>query len=210
MLFQIKTLMKLSSEICKENLPWTNGNQSQQRLMNALVQLLNHYHSLDKISVQRLIAEAGASRSTFYRNFDDKPDFLNWVIDNLITGIRTAVNRTGLPGEPHPFQNYYRYLNQQRSFFQAFVTLNRWPEFSDAMFQSGFTLYYQQLKKLSSSVDPTILATYIVAAHIRLSHDWLIDDDPQTTEKMAEQTTILTRNGLLKGLGLDQLIKLPS
>lgn len=184
--------------------------KSQERLMAALARLLNQSQLLEKISVQDLITEAHVSRSTFYRNFDDKNDFQNWVIDNLISGIRSAVNRTGVPGQPHPFQNYYRYLNQQRAFFQAFVTLNRWPEFSDAMFQSGFKLYYEQLKDLSLPVDAIVLATYIVAAHVRLSFDWLISPDPEATEKMAAQTTILTRNGLLKGLGLDQAIKLPS
>lgn len=184
--------------------------KSQQRLMAALARLLNQTHSLEKISVQSLITEAQVSRSTFYRNFDDMADFQNWVIENLISGIRTAVNHTGIPGQPDPFQNYYRYLNQQRPFFQAFVTMNRWPEFSKAMFQAGFKLYYEQLKTRSLPVNATTLSSYIVAAHIRLSYDWLISDNPETTETMAAQTTILTQNGLLRGLGLDQAIKLPS
>lgn len=63
--------------------------KTKEALMEALVTLLKT-KSLDTISVRDLTREANVSRSTFYRNYLDKLDFLEQTMNTLIDGIKTA------------------------------------------------------------------------------------------------------------------------
>jgi AcrR family transcriptional regulator len=56
---------------------------TEQRLLTALEQLLKSGEIFTEISVQRIIAEAGVSRATFYFHFRDKSDLLIRLTDNL-------------------------------------------------------------------------------------------------------------------------------
>ena len=38
--------------------------------------------SLDRITVARIVERAGVTRQTFYRNFKDKYDLVNWIFDS--------------------------------------------------------------------------------------------------------------------------------
>ena len=39
--------------------------------------------SLDRITVARIVERAGVTRQTFYRNFKDKYDLVNWHFEQL-------------------------------------------------------------------------------------------------------------------------------
>jgi len=48
---------------------------------------------LDKISVSEIVAECGTTRQTFYRNFKDKYDLVNWYFDNI---VQKTIRKMGL------------------------------------------------------------------------------------------------------------------
>lgn len=39
---------------------------------------------LDKITVKDIVADCGLTRQTFYRNFKDKYDLVNWYFEKLV------------------------------------------------------------------------------------------------------------------------------
>ena len=39
---------------------------------------------LDKITVKDIVADCGLTRQTFYRNFRDKYDLVNWYFEKLV------------------------------------------------------------------------------------------------------------------------------
>ena len=41
-------------------------------------------HPLDKIAVTDIVTRSGMTRQTFYRNFQDKYDLINWYFDKLL------------------------------------------------------------------------------------------------------------------------------
>jgi AcrR family transcriptional regulator len=60
---------------------------TEQQLLTALEQLLKSGEIFTEISVQRIIAEAGVSRATFYFHFRDKSDLLIRLTGNLRTTL---------------------------------------------------------------------------------------------------------------------------
>ena len=39
---------------------------------------------VEKITVKEIVAECGTTRQTFYRNFQDKYDLINWYFDRIL------------------------------------------------------------------------------------------------------------------------------
>ncbi|MFC4772778.1 TetR/AcrR family transcriptional regulator [Enterococcus hermanniensis] len=183
--------------------------KSQQRLMRALADLLTSGKKLDQVSIKAIVNQAQVARSTFYRNFDSKDDFLDWVISEIETGILEAVQMEHGEIVEEPFKNYFRYLYQQREFIKAFVSYLNWPFLTEKMFLTATNLYEKELRGKQTIISATDLANYIVGAHVQVSRAWLMTADPRSPEKMATVLTTLTRDNLLKGFGIERLISLP-
>ncbi|AEV95839.1 Transcriptional regulator, TetR family [Pediococcus claussenii ATCC BAA-344] len=177
--------------------------------MGALANLVKGGKDISDVSISQLVKKAKVSRSTFYRNFDNKEDFLSWVSVQLEEGILNA-SRVNFGDEvENPFQNYFNYLNQNRYLYTAFVNTISWPTLVDRMYLVATNSYERLLKGNKSNIPVKDLATYIVGAHVHVTRVWLLEDNPRSPEQMAELLTALTRDGLLAGLGIDSVINLP-
>jgi AcrR family transcriptional regulator len=62
-------------------------------LLRAVDRLLDNGESYTELSVERLVAEAGLSRSTFYVYFEDKGDLLRALAEDVIVEIGGAGRR---------------------------------------------------------------------------------------------------------------------
>jgi len=65
----------------------------QAELLGAVESLLEGGESYTELSVERLVAEAGLSRSTFYVYFEDKGDLLRALAEDVIVEIGEAGRR---------------------------------------------------------------------------------------------------------------------
>lgn len=59
-----------------------SSEKSKYKFADALKRLMAHT-PLDKITVKEIVKECGLTRQTFYRNFLDKYDLVNWYFDKL-------------------------------------------------------------------------------------------------------------------------------
>lgn len=57
-------------------------NDTKLTIANALLILLKT-QPLNKITVTQITKEANLTRQTFYRNFEDKEDLVNWYFEKL-------------------------------------------------------------------------------------------------------------------------------
>ena len=55
----------------------------KQRLAEAMKECMRST-SVENITVKQIVETAGVSRQTFYRNFMDKYDLINWYFDRLL------------------------------------------------------------------------------------------------------------------------------
>jgi AcrR family transcriptional regulator len=65
-------------------------DEARQRLLDVVEKLLEEGESFTEISVERLVSEAGMSRSTFYVYFEDKGDLLRAWFEDITAEISDA------------------------------------------------------------------------------------------------------------------------
>lgn len=59
-----------------------NLDKTRNRFIDSLKQLMEK-KQLDKITVKEIVETSGMTRQTFYRNFKDKYDLVNWHFSQL-------------------------------------------------------------------------------------------------------------------------------
>ena len=75
----------------------TNGiiaERSKEAIASAMLEVMKIY-SYDEITVTQITQEAGLSRKTFYRHFNDKEQVLKYLFDSLYQECVEEIVRTG-------------------------------------------------------------------------------------------------------------------
>ncbi|MFB7141311.1 TetR/AcrR family transcriptional regulator [Gottfriedia sp. NPDC056225] len=178
---------------------------SKLKLMNALVELLS-WKELDQVTVMDLIRTANISRSSFYRNFVDKFEFLDWTMDYLLSGITPSkMNPKPTANDFYPY--FFNYFYQHRLFFRTFATQSTWPSFTAKLIASGKQAYEACFEdKATVNIPSSILANYIVNAHVGVILNWLCTDNPCPPDEMADYVTQITESVLQsRGTNLETL-----
>ena len=92
--------------------------RTRQKLAAAIKEEMEHT-SLDKITVTQIVERAGVTRQTFYRNFKDKYDLVNWHFEQLAQKSFTQMG-AGLTLREALIKKF-QFLKGERTFFtQAF------------------------------------------------------------------------------------------
>ena len=73
--------------------------------------------SVEKITVKEIVEECGTTRQTFYRNFQDKYDLINWYFDKILLESfeHMGEGRTVYEG----LVNKFHYIEKEKLFFRA-------------------------------------------------------------------------------------------
>ena len=61
----------------------TKGEKTKYRLARAMKECMKSA-SVEKITVTEIVETCGVTRQTFYRNFQDKYDLINWYFDRIL------------------------------------------------------------------------------------------------------------------------------
>ena len=86
------------------------------QLADALKQCMSKM-PVEKITVKEIVEECGTTRQTFYRNFKDKYDLINWYFDKILLESfeHMGEGRTVYEG----LVNKFYYIEDERLFFKA-------------------------------------------------------------------------------------------
>ena len=73
--------------------------------------------SVEKITVTEIVETCGVTRQTFYRNFKDKYDLINWYFDKILLESfeHMGEGKTVYEG----LVNKFHYIQQEKLFFKA-------------------------------------------------------------------------------------------
>ena len=66
-----------------------NQDRTREKLARAIKEEMERA-PLDKITVTQIVERAGVTRQTFYRNFQDKYDLVNWHFEQLASRWASA------------------------------------------------------------------------------------------------------------------------
>ena len=74
---------------------------------------------VEKITVKEIVEACGVTRQTFYRNFQDKYDLINWYFDKLVLQSFEQIGMGNTVGESLT-QKFEFILNEKAFFTEAF------------------------------------------------------------------------------------------
>lgn len=119
--------------------------------INAKILLINAFEKLalripiEDITVKNILDESGVSRSTFYREFNDKYALMNWYYQNHIMRLLSC-NTHECSWKKIQFEIICFYLNN-REYFLNITKYDGQNSFQDFIYSYGVTLIIDIIKK---------------------------------------------------------------
>lgn len=156
-------------------------------LISSLENLLKKT-DLDSIKVTDIIAEAGVSRTTFYRHFRDKYDLINWYYVQYMRELRAKYLET--QDAYNLTLDLIRYLGEKREFFlkiSGYHGQNSFLEyFIDSMVKGDTEYLKRRLGTEELSPADEYIVRFNATGMISMVYEWMSNDCPETAEELME------------------------
>lgn len=162
------------------------NEQIKYRLADAMKQCMTKL-PLEKITVKEIVEECGTTRQTFYRNFKDKYDLINWYFDKILLESfeHMGEGRTVYEG----LANKFHYIQDERLFFRAAFKNDAQNSLREHDFHLILQFYTGQIeektgKKITESMR--FLLEMYCQGSIYMTVRWVLGMIKATPEQMAE------------------------
>lgn len=93
-----------------------SGEKIKYELADAMKQCMRSV-PVEKITVKEIVESCGVTRQTFYRNFQDKYDLINWYFDKILSESFEHMGEGSTVYEG--LVNKFHYIQEERLFFKA-------------------------------------------------------------------------------------------
>ena len=104
----------MAEEISQQ--PLRKSDKTKYRLARSMKECMQS-SSVENITVKQITENCGLTRQTFYRNFLDKYDLINWYFDKLLT---KSFEHMGQGKNVHDaLVKKFTYIQKERTFFSA-------------------------------------------------------------------------------------------
>lgn len=162
------------------------NEQIKYRLADAMKQCMTKL-PLEKITVKEIVEECGTTRQTFYRNFKDKYDLINWYFDKILLESfehmgegRTVCERLA---------NKFHYIQDERLFFWVAFKNDAQNSLREHDFHLILQFYTGQIeektgRKITESMR--FLLEMYCQGSIYMTVQWVLGKIKATPEQMAE------------------------
>lgn len=166
-----------------------NSEAVKYRLSEAMKKCME-YSSVEKISVKEITQKCGVTRQTFYRNFRDKYDLINWYFGKILEKSyeQLGEGKTVYEGLVRKF----RCISSEESFFREAFKNDNQNCLREYDYQESRRYYREELekkrgKKLSGDLDFQL--EMYTRGCVHMTVQWVLGNRPSTPEKLAEQLT---------------------
>lgn len=142
---------------------------------------------VEKITVKEIVAECGTTRQTFYRNFQDKYDLINWYFDRILLESfqHMGEGKTAYEG----LVNKFHYIEEEKLFFKAAFRNDDQNCLRDHDFQLILRFYENQIQAKTKQPIPENLHFQLemyCQGSVYMTTQWVLGDMKKRPEKMAE------------------------
>ena len=100
------------------------GEKTKYRLAAAMKECMKTT-PVDAITVRQITERCGVTRQTFYRNFLDKYDLINWYFDKLLARSFEHMGRGTTVLDS--LEKKFTYIQEEKAFFAAAFRYDRQP-----------------------------------------------------------------------------------
>lgn len=162
------------------------SEKTKYKLAGAVRELMA-FTPVDRITVKQIVERCDVTRQTFYRNFKDKYDLINWYFDKLaiVSFRQMGVSLTLREGLIKKFE----FIKGERCFFTAAFK----SEDHNSLLQHDFDFIYEFYtdiikKKYQREIPPDIefLLEMYCRGSIAMTVQWVTGGMKRSTEDMAE------------------------
>lgn len=162
------------------------GNEKTKYRLAQAVKECMKTTPVDKITVKEIAEACKTTRQTFYRNFQDKYDLINWYFDKLLleSFAHMGEGRTVYEGLVKKFE----YIRQERVFFAGAFRSDDHNSLKEHDFQLILEFYTQRIReKTGREPEETIrfLLEMYCQGSIYMTVQWVLGGMKATPEEMA-------------------------
>ena len=145
---------------------------------------------VDKITVQNIVDGCGMTRQTFYRNFKDKYDLINWYFDKLVleSFAQIGVDKTVRQSLKEKFE----FIKKEKVFFtEAFRSddYNSLKEHDFELIMGFYTELITRKRQEMLSEEIQFLLEMYCRGSVYMTVKWVLSGMKQTPSEMAESLT---------------------
>lgn len=142
---------------------------------------------VEKITVKEIVDECGTTRQTFYRNFLDKYDLINWYFDKILLESfeHMGEGKTIYEGLVKKFN----YIEEEKLFFKAAFKTDEQNNLRDHDFELILDFYTRRIEEKTKkpiSEHLRFLLEMYCQGSIYMTVQWVLGEYKSTPEKMAE------------------------
>jgi len=164
-----------------------SSNTTKYRLAKSMKQCMATT-SVDDITIRQIVENCGLTRQTFYRNFRDKYDLVNWYFDILLLKSfeHMGNGRTIYDGLKKKFE----FIQEEHLFFAAAFRSNDRNSLKEHDFELIFQFYTNLIRKKTGKIpDKEIL--FILEMYCRssiyMTVKWVLGGIKCSPEQLALQ-----------------------
>lgn len=166
--------------------------ESQERIANALLTLLNT-DKYNAITITQIVQEAQLARKTFYRNFSNKEDVLNYVLDKIFNNFQQSISDIDVLSTTAfskcYFQTWYLYEDILRLFKK------------NGLMYSIYQLHTERIKELytmfpcsSFQKRDNYWNAVIIGTYYNVLVEWIEDDFKYNPSEITDLYKLIIQN----------------
>jgi len=173
--------------------------RSEEDIMNSILELMSE-KSYDDITVSEICNSAGYNRGTFYRNFQDKDDLLNLIIETklqeMIKILKGAENshldkESDNNKKATTLPYLYKYIQANEYFFKVVLTDNKIIGFRYKMYLAYKDAFEETLEiPINHKGDSNIrnlYFNYVTSAFLGVTIYWIKEGMEKSPGNLTEQ-----------------------
>lgn len=162
-------------------------NEETLLLFAKAIKSLIKTQPLDKITVTDIVFQAGKTRQTFYRHFQDKYDLVNWYFEKLVLKSFEEMRQGGSLQEALNLK--FAFIEQEHAFFKEAFKSNDYNNLIHYDFCCIYDFYKKFIykktgKDLSKDID--FLLNMYCRESVDMTVDWVLNDMPIKKEEIVQ------------------------
>ena len=162
-----------------------SGEKVKYRLADAMKSCMKKA-PVEKITVKEITEECGVTRQTFYRNFQDKYDLINWYFDKIL--IESFAHMGEGKTVYEALVNKFHYIQEEKLFFKAAFKNDTQNCLRDHDFQLILRFYENQIQEKTKQPIPENLHFQLemyCQGSVYMTTQWVLGDMKKRPEEMA-------------------------
>lgn len=160
-------------------------DKTKYKLANSLKVCMKNT-PVDKITVKNIVDGCGVTRQTFYRNFKDKYDLINWYFDKLVLESFERIGEEKTMQES--LTQKFKFIQNEQVFFKAAFCSDDHNSLKEHDFELILQFYTDLIiQKTGQSLDPDLqfLLEIYCYGSIYMTVKWTLGEIKKTPEEMS-------------------------